>query len=95
VTPPRRLNYRTAIGRAYYAVFLIARERMRLGVETLHGDVIRLLRVQHRAQGDQLAQLFRWRTSADYSLVMLARIFVIGRRRGKKHERLQSGCCRS
>lgn len=62
---------RTAIGRAYYAVFLVAREK--LGVTTrkqVHQMVIEELRRKPgtRAIGDQLDRLRRLRTEADYDL---------------------------
>jgi uncharacterized protein (UPF0332 family) len=62
---------RTAIGRAYYAVFLVAREK--LGVVTrrrVHQTVIEELKKTPgmRAIGDQLDRLRQLRTEADYDL---------------------------
>lgn len=61
---------RTAVGRAYYALFLIARDK--LGVvttEKVHGEVIRVLTRRQRRLGDQLFSLFNLRQAADYELV--------------------------
>ena len=62
---------RTAVGRAYYAVFLRARER--LGIRQrryVHRLVIGALRRSDRAAGDQLDKLEQLRGFADYDLVV-------------------------
>jgi hypothetical protein len=60
---------RTAIGRAYYTAFLLARDRT--GVTTTHGAhlaVITQLRMRDRTAGHQLDVLRHLRTVADYEL---------------------------
>lgn len=60
---------RTAVGRAYYSVFLQAREI--LGIRErrrVHGLVIGRLRSVDRASGDQLDLLQALRGEADYDL---------------------------
>lgn len=64
--PTDEARLRTAVGRAYYAIFLIARDRMRFPDTTSHGEVISQLRIVRRGYGDQLAELFRWRTIPGY-----------------------------
>ena len=61
---------RTAVGRAYYAVFLVARDR--LGVvptEKVHSEVIRLLTRRDRNLGNQMFFLLNLRLAADYQLL--------------------------
>jgi uncharacterized protein (UPF0332 family) len=61
---------RTAVGRAYYAVFLVARDR--LGVvtsEKVHSEVIRLLTRRDRKFGNQMFFLLNLRLAADYQMV--------------------------
>ena len=61
---------RTAVGRAYYAVFLVARDR--LGVvtsEKVHSEVIRLLTRRDRKLGNQMFFLLNLRLAADYQLI--------------------------
>jgi len=58
---------RSAINRAYYSVFLVARDRLRVD-GTSHGSVITATREAHRAAGEQLGELFRLRVIADYNL---------------------------
>ncbi len=61
---------RTAVGRAYYAVFLVARDR--LGVvtsEKVHSEVIRLLTRRDRKLGSQMFFLLNLRLAADYQLL--------------------------
>lgn len=60
-------NLRSAINRAYYSVFLVARDRLRLS-GTSHGPVLTATREAHRAAGDQLSELFRLRVLADYNM---------------------------
>lgn len=63
---------RTAVGRAYYACLLEAREK--LGVQTrsgrVHEEVIGLLRRRDRRAGDQLDRLRELRGLADYHLTV-------------------------
>lgn len=63
---------RTAVGRAYYAGFLAAREK--LGVRThtgrVHREVIGLLKKRDLAAGNQLDKLEELRGLADYELVV-------------------------
>ena len=68
-------TYRSALSRAYYAVFLVARESLTTkGVispsfsASDHGLVIRTLRSLNRQVGDQLDKLRRKRNRADYVL---------------------------
>jgi len=61
---------RTAVGRAYYALFLVARDR--LGVTTtqqVHGTVIQALTRRRKRLGDQMFALFRLRQIADYEML--------------------------
>ena len=62
---------RTAVGRAYYALFLIARDK--LGVvttEKVHGEVIGILNRRNRTRiANQLSSLLNLRLAADYQLV--------------------------
>jgi len=68
--PPEEGRFRTAVGRAYYSLFLIARENLRIRVrEDVHSAVIRSLRAQNRRLGDQLDQLRHYRVVADYELI--------------------------
>lgn len=60
---------RTAVARTYYAVFLVAREK--LGVTTqddVHSTVIGQVKARYRVAGDQLDKLRRLRRRADYEL---------------------------
>ena len=61
---------RSAVGRAYYAVFLQARERLGLRGHRrkIHGLVIGRLKSVNRAAGDQLDKLETLRGEADYEL---------------------------
>lgn len=59
---------RTAVGRSYYTVFLIAREKFSFGKKTSHWDVISAVKGKNRARGDQLDNLRRRRWGADYDL---------------------------
>jgi len=61
---------RTAVSRAYYAVFLIARDR--LGVvtsEKAHSEVTRLLTRRDRKLGNQMFFLLNLRLAAHYQLI--------------------------
>lgn len=59
---------RSAVNRAYYAVFLIARDRLRVSGKNSHGDVIKAAQQAHKPTGDQLSTLFGLRVLADYDL---------------------------
>lgn len=64
-------SLRTAVGRAYYAVFLVTRDR--LGVTQTDGTHAEVRnRIGRRNNGerleDQLKQLYKLRTTADYIL---------------------------
>ncbi len=74
-TNPSEAEFRTSVGRAYYAVFLIARDRLfALGkldsIERpdLHLKVVAGVRNIKRQLGDQLDTLRRYRGQADYVL---------------------------
>ncbi len=63
---------RTAVGRAYYALFLIARDKTGItGRRAVHTRVINALkkRKNYRSTADQLDALRRLRTVADYELL--------------------------
>jgi hypothetical protein len=63
---------RTAIGRAYYALFLSARDKTGVtSPRAVHTEVIRAVRKRpgHRALADQLDALRRLRVVADYQLL--------------------------
>lgn len=63
---------RTAVGRTYYALFLIARERTGTrGRKNVHQRVINALRRRraYRSTADQLDALRRLRVVADYQLL--------------------------
>jgi hypothetical protein len=65
---------RTSVGRAYYGVYLIFREKLKGRIKSRdlrkrpHASVIEWVRKHHRSSGDQLAQLFDLRVQADYQL---------------------------
>lgn len=62
-------HLRTATGRAYYTVFLIARDKLRVvATRDVHTEVIRTLRARNRSWADQLDSLRRIRVAADYEL---------------------------
>ena len=62
---------RSAIGRAYYAVMLCARERLGIRAQRrVHRLVISRLRSVDRAAGDQLAKLETLRGVSDYDLII-------------------------
>lgn len=63
---------RTAVGRAYYSVFLVARDKAGVrGRRDVHAQVVRTVRRRSgfRAAGDKLDSLRRLRTVADYELL--------------------------
>jgi hypothetical protein len=69
---PQERELRTAVGRAYYAVFLLARDKMgiraRRDVHKLTRDALKA-RPGYRSTGEKLSQLGRLRSVADYELV--------------------------
>ena len=67
-TPAER-ELRTATGRCYYALFLVARDRLQIkGKEKIHEVVINAVRHKSKHLGDQLGKLRRYRVTADYDL---------------------------
>jgi uncharacterized protein (UPF0332 family) len=65
-------SLRTAVNRAYYSVFLIARDKVGLrgSQRHIHGQVIGRLRPIDRAAADQLDKLETLRGEADYELMV-------------------------
>lgn len=62
--------YRAAIGRAYYAMFLIARENFNVKRTTgAHGEVRRMIRQKNSTLSDQFFALMQLREVADYELI--------------------------
>ena len=67
--------FRTAVGRSYYAAFLVAREktgiRTRKGRKSVHQRIIEDIRNRkgYKPIGDQLSTLYWLRIVADYHLV--------------------------
>lgn len=60
---------RTAVGRAYYSLFLIARQRTGIGAgPNIHQRVIREVKKRDATTGQQLDTLRRLRTTADYEM---------------------------
>jgi uncharacterized protein (UPF0332 family) len=61
---------RTAVNRAYYGVFLAIRDRLNVKKKgwEVHKEVIDRLREKHQTLGDQLDQMHKARTTADYDL---------------------------
>lgn len=68
--PDSEAALRTGVGRAYYATFLEAREKLRIRVQTgkVHQAVIGALKKADRFAGDQLDKLEELRGIADYDL---------------------------
>ena len=66
-------SLRTAVGRVYYALFLVARSRIATTVigKAVHAEVIKHVKQRDRSAGDQLATLRRFRNVADYELMPL------------------------
>lgn len=61
---------RTAVGRAYYALFLVGREKSGVRVKKdVHKAVVNAVKKRHRSLGDQLDSLRRLRIVADYELL--------------------------
>ena len=61
---------RTAVGRAYYAVFLVARDRLGIvSSEKVHSEVIRVLTRRDRKLGNQMCFLLNLTLAADYQLL--------------------------
>jgi hypothetical protein len=68
-TTAEERHIRTAVGRAYYTAFLIARDKLGVVVQKdVHTEVIRALRGRNRAWADKLDSLRRLRLAADYEL---------------------------
>lgn len=74
----REGRIRTAIGRAYYAAFLVAMKRLQeLGhsfrrIQRLHKDVIdRLMKDKYYSIGSKLNTLLDYRVDADYKMSAL------------------------
>ncbi len=68
----KEATLRTAVNRAYYALFLIARDKTGVkGTRNIHMRVIQAVRRRrgYRSTGDQLDALRRLRTIADYQLL--------------------------
>jgi uncharacterized protein (UPF0332 family) len=62
-------DYRTAAGRAYYAAFHVARDRLSVSsANSIHLAVIAAVHGRNVRAGSDLNRLRRYRTSADYSL---------------------------
>ncbi len=62
-------SLRTAVGRAYYATFLQARDRLGIrGRRDIHGKVIGGLKARDKAAGNQLHKLETLRGAADYEM---------------------------
>ena len=62
------LKIRSAVSRAYYAVFLLARQKMRVTTAVdVHAEVGRRVTFRSKLVGDSLYQLKEYRQSADYS----------------------------
>lgn len=62
---------RTAVGRAYYSAFLVARDKMRVQQRRkVHSETVKRLRKikGYRSIADELEELFELRTVADYEL---------------------------
>jgi hypothetical protein len=63
---------RAAVGRAYYALFLVTREKLKVtGNRNIHARVVEKLRNHpgFRSTGDQLDRLKRLRVAADYQML--------------------------
>jgi hypothetical protein len=63
-------SLRSAVGRAYYATFITARDRLRISeTENVHGTVIdEVNRTVGNSIGSQLAAMRRLRAVADYEM---------------------------
>lgn len=64
-------SYRSAVSRAYYGVFLIAREHLRVRAkrgENIHGKVVQELRMRDNTIGNQLDKMRKLRNQADYDI---------------------------
>lgn len=69
---PQEVELRTAVGRLYYGLFLIARDKLRVGGRhNVHTKTIGRLRGRkgHKTTADALDELFELRKVADYELV--------------------------
>ena len=62
-------DFRTAVSRTYYAVFLVVRDRFRVeGRRNIHGRVMGVLRSYDKIAGERFDSLRDLRTLADYRL---------------------------
>lgn len=68
---PDEKSLRTAVGRAYYSMFLLAREKLKVPgkTKTIHLDTQVALKRRNRGAGDMLTKLHRLRKVADYELI--------------------------
>jgi hypothetical protein len=69
--PSGEAELRTAIGRAYYAVFLVARDKFGISARNkqVHRDTQIALKKKNFAAGDMLGKLHRLRKVSDYELI--------------------------
>lgn len=68
--PPNEANLRTAVSRAYYAIFLIARDKAHIsGKERLHELTKAAVQSRNFAAGGEYESLRQLRVQADYFLV--------------------------
>lgn len=65
------VSLRTAVGRAYYALFLIARDKLRITNQggSVHQEVVDIATRRKLPVGNQLKELRRLRNIADYDLI--------------------------
>lgn len=63
-------NLRTAVNRAYYALFLLARDKLSItDTSGVHRLVVKVIKRRNNALADQLGSLKRLREVADYEPV--------------------------
>ena len=62
-------DLRTAVGRLYYALFHVAKERTGAKGKGIHKKVVQAVKKRDNATGNQLDSLRRLRVAADYELV--------------------------
>lgn len=69
-TPTDETKLRCAVGRAYYAVFLVGRRVCRVTAESdVHNAVIFRVKSKQSGTGGKLTRLFKLRKLADYTLL--------------------------
>jgi len=70
-SPPNERELRTAVGRAYYAVFLLARNKMgiKTNAKSVHAQTQKALKRKNRGAGEMLEKLHRLRKVADYQML--------------------------